>query len=57
MSLARLLYNRRMSEADLHAALRTYFDLPAFRPGQEDASGDLLIVHSAGPYWQKFDEV
>ena len=32
-----MLYNRRMSEVDLHAALHRHFNFPAFRPGQEEA--------------------
>ncbi len=31
------MYNRRMSEVDLHAALRVHFSFPAFRPGQAEA--------------------
>jgi ATP-dependent DNA helicase RecQ len=35
-------YNPRMSEVDLHAALRTHFDFPAFRPGQAEALAHVL---------------
>jgi superfamily II DNA helicase RecQ len=37
-----LLYNRRMSEVDLHAALHTHFNFPAFRPGQAEAIQHVL---------------
>jgi ATP-dependent DNA helicase RecQ len=36
------MYNRRMSEVDLHAALRTHFNFPAFRPGQAEALAHVL---------------
>jgi superfamily II DNA helicase RecQ len=31
----RLLYNPRMFEADLHAALQQHFNFSAFRPGRQ----------------------
>jgi ATP-dependent DNA helicase RecQ len=36
------MYNRRMSEVDLHAALRAHFNFPAFRPGQAEAIQQVL---------------
>jgi ATP-dependent DNA helicase RecQ len=36
------MYYRRMSEVDLHAALRAHFNFPAFRPGQAEAIQQVL---------------
>jgi ATP-dependent DNA helicase RecQ len=39
------MYNRRMSEVDLHAALRVHFNFAAFRPGQAEAIQHVLPGH------------
>ena len=36
------MYNRCMSEVDLHAALHEHFNFPAFRPGQAEAIQHVL---------------
>ncbi len=37
-----LLYNPRVSEVDLHAALQQHFNFSAFRPGQQAAIEHVL---------------
>ena len=44
-SLQAQVYNRPMSEVDLHAALHQHFNFPAFRPGQEAALQSVLGGH------------
>lgn len=41
----KLLYNRRMPDFDLQAALHQHFNFPAFRPGQEEALRHVLNNH------------